>query len=254
MDLSTKRIDAFLNSEAAKALAPSVQKFGSNAGVGTSFEEIWEIGAAYNFLSTAATLYIGSSDALDTAVSVTVEGLDANWDLQFIEVALDGTDPQADQVAVITAGGSETWIRVNRAYVSSSTAAVGNIYIADEVPGTWGAGGLPGTIGNTVAYIPIADQQTQQAVYSTPRNKTTAISSWEVSNTTAQSSAARLQVRLFGEVFRTRSNVIGIANETFKKEWSSYVRVPPKSDIQLQAQADAATADFIGEFDAYTDV
>lgn len=254
MDFSTKRIDAFLNSEAAKALAPSVQKFGSNAGVGTSFEEIWEIGAAYNFLSTAATLYIGSSDALDTAVTVTVEGLDANWDIQVIDVALDGTDPQADQVAVITAGGSETWIRVNRAYVSSATAAVGNVYVADEVPGTWGAGGLPGTIGNTVAYIPIADQQTLQAVYSTPRTKTSALASWEVSNSTAQASAARLQIREFGGVFRTKSNVIGLTSETWKKTYDAFVRVQPRSDIRLQAQANAATADFIGEFDMFTDV
>ncbi len=254
MDLSTKRIDAFLNSEAAKALAPSVQKFGSNAGVGTTFEEIWEIGAAYNFLSTAATLYMGSSSASDTAVSVTVEGLDANWDMQIFEVALDASDPQADQVAVITAGGSETWIRTNRAYVSGATAAVGNIYIADEVPGTWGAGGLPGTIGNTVAYISIADQQTSQAIYSTPRNKTAAITSWEVSNSTAQAAQARLQIREFGGVFRTRSSVIGLTSETWKKAYDTFLRVPPRSDIQLQAEANATTADFIGEFDIYSDV
>ena len=254
MDLSTKRLDAFLNSEAAKALAPSVQKFGSNAGVGTTWEEIWEIGAAYNFLSTAATLYIGSSSASDTAVSVTVEGLDANWDTQIIDIALDASDPQADQVAVITAGGSETWIRVNRAFVSGATASVGDIYIADEVPGTWGVGGLPGTIGNTVAYISIADQQTHQSIYSSARNKTTAIASWEVSNSTVQASSARLQVREFGKVFRTRSNVIGLTSETWKKTYDTFLRVPPKSDIRLQAQADATTADFIGEFDIFTDI
>lgn len=249
------RIDSYKNSEAAKALASSEQKFGSNAGVGNAaFEEIWEIGAAYNFLSTAATLYIGSSDALDTAVSVTVKGLDANWALQTITVALDGSDPQADQVAVISAGGAETWIRVNHAWVSGSTAAVGNIYIADEVPGTWGGGGLPGTIGNTVAYLPIADQQTMQAVYSTAANKTAALTSWEVSNTTAQASAAKMQIRLFEGVFRTQSSTIGLSSDTFKKKWSSYPKIPPKSDVRVIAKADASTSDFTGEFDLYTDI
>jgi hypothetical protein len=248
------RIERYENAEAAKALTANEQKFGSNVGIGTSFEDIWEIQADYNFLSTAATLYMGSSSASDTAVTVTVEGLDANWDYQKIEVALDATDPQADQVAVITASGSETWIRVNRAWVSGVTAAVGNIYIADEVPGTWGAGGLPGTIGNTVAYIPIADQQTMQAVYSMPRNQVGALVSWQVSNSTAQSSQAKIEVREFGGVFRTKSTVIGIANETFQKVWYTYPKLFPKCDIKIAAKADAATADFTGEFDIYTHI
>lgn len=250
------RIESYNNSEAAKTLVESMQKFGSNAGVGSaSFEEIWEIGASYNFLSSASTLYIGSSSASDTSVTVTVQGLDADWNEQEVTVSLDATDPQATQVAVVSNGGSETWIRCNRAYVSGSTASVGDIYIADEVPATWTAGGLPGTIGNTVAFIPIADQQTMQAIYSMPNgNRVGALVSWEVSNTTAQSSQAKLQIREFGGVFRTRSSVIGIASSTWKKEWNTYPKLEPKTDIRIIAKADAATADFVGEFDIYTHI
>ena len=250
------RIESYLNAEAAKALVPSVQKFGSNAGVGNAaFEDMWEIGASYNFLSTAATLYIGSSNAGDTAVTVTVQGLDANWEVQEIDVALDGTDPQADQVAVITAGGSETWIRGNRAYVSGATASLGNIHIADEVPGTWGAGGVPGTVGNTVAYLPIADQQTMQAVYSTADNdKVGAIVAWETSNVSAQAAEAKIQVRQFGGVFRTLSSVVGLVGSTWNKVWQTYPKLQPKSDIRIIAKANAATADFTGEFDIYTEL
>ena len=248
------RIESYNNAEAAKALTANEQKFGSNAGIGTSFEDIWEIAADYNFLSTAATLYIGSSNAGDTAVTVTVEGLDVNWDYQSVEVALDATDPQADQVTVVSAGGSETWIRVNRAWVSGATGAIGNIYIADEVPGTWGAGGLPGTIGNTVAYISIADQQTMQSVYSQPRDQVGSLVSWEVSNTTAQAAEAKIEIREFGGVFRTKSSVIGIANDTFQKVWYTYPKLFPKCDVKIAAKSDAATADFTGEFDIYTHI
>lgn len=248
------RIERYHNAEAAKALVSSVQKFGSNAGVGTSFEDMWEIAADYNFLSTAATLYIGSSSASDTAVTVTIQGLNADWEYQTIEVALDGTDPQADQVAVITAGGSETWIRVNKSWISGATASVGNIYIADEVPGTWGGGGLPGTIGNTVAYIPIADQQTMQAIYSFSLNGVGALVSWEVSNNTAQAAEAKLQLREFGGVFRTMSSVTGIVSDTWKKTYDTYPKLHSKADIKIIAQADASTADFTGEFNIYTDI
>jgi len=248
------RIERYENAEAAKALTDNEQKFGSNAGVATSFEDMWEIAADYNFLSTAATLYIGSSSASDIAVTVTVEGLDANWDYQKVEVALDGTDPQADQVAVITVSGSETWIRVNRAWVSGATAAVGNVYVADEVPGTWGAGGLPGTIGNTVAYISIADQQTMQAIYSVPNDQVGALVSWDVSNTTAQAAQAKIEIREFGGVFRTKSSVIGIANDTYHKVWYTYPKLFPKCDIKIAAKSDAATADFAGSFDIYTHI
>ena len=245
------RIEKYTNAEAAKALTPGVQKFGSNAGIGTSWEDMWEVAANYNFLSTAATLYIGSSNAGDIAVTITVQGLDANWVEQEVSVALDGTDPQADQVAVVSVGGSETWIRVNRAFVSGATAALGNIHIADETPGTWAAGGVPGTLSNTVAYIPIADQQTMQAIYSTPANKVGALVAWEVSNTTAQSSSAKLEVREFGGVFRTKSSVASIASETFQKIWHTYPTLSPKSDIKISAVAAASTADFAGEFDLY---
>ncbi len=248
------RIESYLNAEAAKALVSSVQKFGSNAGIGTSFEDMWEIGADYNFLSTAATLYIGSSSASDTAVTITVKGLDADWLYQEIDIALDDSDPQADQVAVVSAGGAETWIRVNRAYVSGATASVGNIYIADEVPGTWSAGGLPGTIGNTVAYIPIADQQTMQAIYSTPADQVGVLVHWHVSNTTVQAAQAKIQVREFGGVFRTQSSVVGLSNDIFHMEWHTYPKLFPKSDIKVIAQADAATADFTSAFDFYSDL
>ncbi len=249
------RIDSYRNAEAAKALAPSVQKFGQDTSVGNAaYEDVWDIAVLnYNFLSTAATLYIGSSNASDTAVTVTVEGLDANWNYQTIAVALDATDPQADQVAVITAGGSETWIRVNRAYVSGATASVGNIYIADELPATWTAGGLPGTLSNTVAYISIADQITEQAIYSTAAGKTGRVVSWEVTVESAQATDARLQIREFGGVFQTKSNVVNVSNDTYKKTYGTYLKVPPKSDVKIAVKAQAATSAVVAEFDMYTD-
>ncbi len=234
------RIESFKNSLAARALARVQHMQGLNAAVGTSYEYVWPVNAAYGFLGAAATLYIGSSDALDTAVTVTVEGLDSNWNFQIVEIALDGTDPQADQVAVVSTGNTETWLRVNRAYVSGGTAAVGNIHIANEVPGTWGAGGVPGTLANTISYISIADQESKQAIYSTSASEQAYAFLLDMTNNTADDTTFRVRIRPFGGVFAIKYESPAVNAATLIKEWFLSINAKPRSDIIVEALATAA--------------
>lgn len=95
-----------------------VKKFGANLAVGTSYTVV-STGGIYNTPTSAVSLeFVSSSsaDALNGAGmhEITVEGLDANWNLQTVTVsahATDGTTPVA-----LTG----TWLRVFRAYVSKS--------------------------------------------------------------------------------------------------------------------------------------
>lgn len=92
-----------------------VHKFGSNSAVGASSEDIWTPGGALVWPEAAETVRIkAGGNAADTAAgngarSVTIEGLDENWDLA--------------SETVVTAGASAsspttiTFIRVFRAYV-----------------------------------------------------------------------------------------------------------------------------------------
>jgi hypothetical protein len=72
-----------------------VHKFGFNAAVGTGLETVWAEGGLYSYLGTASTLYISSSSTDDTgagtgARTVTVSGLDNNFDEKIETVTLNG--------------------------------------------------------------------------------------------------------------------------------------------------------------------
>jgi hypothetical protein len=94
-----------------------VNKFGHNPAVAAStIEDIWRNGGVYTWPQSASTLEVISDDAADTAAGngargVTIEGLDENWDEVSETVATAGLSPSSPT--------STTFIRVNRAYVST---------------------------------------------------------------------------------------------------------------------------------------
>ena len=72
-----------------------VHKFGFYDSVSTSLTTIWSQGGIYSYLSAASTLYISSSSTDDTvagtgARTVTVSGLDNNFDEKVETVSLNG--------------------------------------------------------------------------------------------------------------------------------------------------------------------
>lgn len=236
------RIDNYKNSYAAAAFLESNRKFGSNAGVATSWENIWELAANYTFLSTAGTLYMASTDNTnDLDLEITIEALDANWLPITLVVNLDGTGSQTPVLVSAT-----TVMRVNRAYVSDPTAITGNVYIAREDAGTW-VTGIPGTLTNTLAYVPASDQITLQCVYSTQGEDTEKLWEWESTTASAQATNVRIQIRYDGGTFITISKGV-INNSQIIKRWTFPWDLPPKTDVIVQAQAQAATSDVTAEF------
>jgi len=78
----------------AKGLVPGhtfVEKFGENPDVdtGTVPEDLWSHGGLYTFSTTADIDSIGSTSVADTQ-EITVQGLDADWDLITQSVNLNG--------------------------------------------------------------------------------------------------------------------------------------------------------------------
>lgn len=103
-------------------------KFGFDPDVNTSFEPIWSESSAHTFRSTAATM-TASSDSSDDAAAgtgcrtLTIEGVDANFNVVVETVTLNGTTPVTIPTDLMI---------VDRVYCVGSGSAdsnVGNIYV-----------------------------------------------------------------------------------------------------------------------------
>lgn len=197
----------------------SIDKFGLNPSVGSSYETIWDQGGTYAYLSGAQALTATSaSGASDDGVEVTLVGLDANWEEQTVTVTLGATG-----VATTT----ETFRRIFRAYVSGNTEAQGDIAISYD--------------GTTYAYIETEYQQTMMAVYTVPAGKTAYILSGNISCLKDKDVTAKLMMRRDGGVFRA-AGLIMTSGEAFLRRWDVPPAVPAKTDIEIRAKAGATGA------------
>lgn len=143
-----------------------IKKFGHSNTIGTTYQPI-AFGNTYPMPAAAVSLEIVSGDAADNvggigAHEITIIGLAADWTEQIVTVIPNGLTP------VAIAG---TWLRVYRAYVSSSGTyadiSTGS-HQGDLTIRIAGAGAIYAVIDS--ADYPIG--QTQIAAYSVPINKT----------------------------------------------------------------------------------
>ena len=213
----------------------SVHKFGFNSAVDTTLATIWLQGGLYSYLGSASTLYISSSSANDTAAgtgarTVTVSGLDNNFDFKAETVSLNG------QTGVELNGS--TWFRVNRIVVNTAGTGGGNagvLYVGTEATPS---GGVP---TNKYATVGIGDNQTLMTTYTIPRGYTAYITQKDVS---ASSSAGKFAIlslvaRPFGGVFNVKDRVL--SSEGYSTIQYPYpLKFTEKTDIEVRAQADSA--------------
>jgi len=208
--------------------ANNVHKYGFNEGVGTSWETIWEQGGAVTFVTTAAVVGIpsGSQSASNDGVKITVEGLDENYNEQSEEITLDSSGD---------ATSTNTFIRVNRAFVSGSTALAADVDI--EIGTT------------TVAHVDADHQQTLQNIYTVPAGKTAYVKKVHCSTATKNKEVKiRIWAREDGGVFRTR-DIFGIFQEAFEKDFDYSLSFGEKTDIQIQGLAESNNTKVSAGFD-----
>jgi len=208
--------------------ADGIHKYGFNEGVGTSWETIWEQGGAVTFVSTAAVVGIpsGSQDASNDGVEITVEGLDEDYAEQSVTLTLDASGD---------ATSTETFIRVNRAFVSGSTALAADVDI--EIGST------------TVAHIDADHQQTLQNIYTVPAGKKAYLRRVHCSTATKNKDVqVRVWARENGGVFRTR-DTFGIFEGAYEKEYDVALVFGEKTDIQIQAISESSNTKVSAGFD-----
>jgi len=206
---------------------------GRNGNIATTFEEVWDQGGAYTFMSAAAPLYLSSSNSGDVQVVVATV-LDANWNEVQITTTLTG------QTAIVLTGGAD-YIRVQKIEIASAPA--GDIYIAES--DTYGTPGVPDTATKIHGKILAGNLRTQMAIVSVPVNQNGFVYEFCLNNPDVISGTADLLIREFGsDVWRLQHQLIAsstIFGGSVHKSWKFPRFAPPKSDIVIRMKSASST-------------
>lgn len=198
-----------------------LDKFGYLPTATTSFKTVWDGDNIYTYPSAATTMNVVSSvGATDDGKEITIEGLDANYDVITETVTLGGD----------SAGGTATtqsFLRVYRAFVANGTSVTGTISIQQD--------------GVAYAKITPEHQQTLMAVYTIPRGKVGYLVSGNLSVEKNQPVVAKVMTRRVGGVLRT-SGLVTSFGVPFQRVWQLPPVLPEKTDIEIRAKAGATTS------------
>lgn len=196
-----------------------VNVFGYATAVSTSFVAVWENNAAYVFPTVASTMLVTSSSASDTAVTILISGLDANYARISESVTLNGTN------AVTT---TSSFFRIN-SVVTTAGNAVGTMYVKN-------AG------GTTYAQVTIGNGRTNMSIYTIPAGYTLYLNQIDAWSSTSVTSGVYATFRAL------LTSAAGVNNVTLSIPFlNSYnvtrqvpIAYPEKTDVQWQCKSSGA--------------
>jgi hypothetical protein len=193
--------------------------FGNTTTLGSSaYGPLWEgltsSGGAYVYPGSAVVMTIASSSASDTAVTIRINGLGADYVLQSEDVALNGTSN------VLT---TKSFLRINNMQTIAGNA-VGNVTAING--------------GTTYAKITAGNGNTQMSLYTVPAGYTFYQTYYQADTNTSVTSGAYVRLRTY-TVDNPKGGVITALNQTaFVQQLGiplQYpVAFPEKHDIQYQ--------------------
>lgn len=202
-----------------------IHKFGYNPAVGTNYEDIWSRSGKIAFETSAAVATIDSNLA-NAGCDIEIQGLDGNYNEVTETVTLDSSGD---------ATTTQTFLRINRAFVSGNTATSNVVRIQIN--------------GSNQAQIDVAHQQTMQAIYTVPAGKTAFLHLISMGLLTKDKDVeARLAVTEFGGVERTR-DYLTFSTNFIEKNFPIPLKFPEKADIKLQAKVTGSDTTMSGTFD-----
>ena len=240
-----------------EAKGKTLNKFGRNAAVGTSFETVAEFQsttANETFVSTNIIDSIASDDQTnDVGIVITIEGhtIDGSGNLTFVvqDATLDGTDARTE-VTLTT-----PLARANRAYVKASgtfdspqATPTGNIYVYDNTDGQ--TAGVPTTAAATKLMILAGENQSEKAGTSISSQDYWFIADFScaVSDATGPTNFAtvRMETRdvVNGGVWRPlgRDYILWPDINGIQRVFNPYLIVPKNHDWRVRAKCDAGSS------------
>lgn len=227
----------------------NVSGFASREIVGTvpavaGTYDIWNAGVDTNKVitqvATAAILYVSSSSAADITQSVTITGLDANYDVITETIALNAADGRT-RVA-----GTKAFLRVNSVTLSAACAGIVYVYYLSAV-----TAGVPDDLTKVQAAVAIAALQAYNAIYTVPRNKNLYLTSVRYQST-ASAGAHDVVLSIIRKLYGgTNVNVkqikyLDLGNTNYTDGQVDFgdqpILFPAKSEFRVQAALAGGTA------------
>ena len=210
-----------------------VQKFGYNPAVpSNAYETVWDGSSLYVYPDAADYVEIVCDDGTidfsggTGARSVTIEGLDANYDVATETITIGGS------------AGSTSFIRVYRAVMK--TANTGNANVGD----------ITITVSSTaVAKIQAGYGQSLMCVYTVPRNYIAYLMQIDIGSSKDLENEIRFITKEIsnGNVWNTRA-FITTRGGFIEKNYVIPIKIEEKTDIELIGKA-SATSSISGGFE-----
>jgi hypothetical protein len=212
-------------------------KFGrSPALMGTTYEQVWDGGIAYTYNNVVTLLQLSSSSATDDPTkTITLVGLDANYDEITETVTLNGT------TAVTT---TNQYIRIYRAFLASGATLSGDVYI--YVSGSAITAGIPNIATTIRAKILVGNNQSQMSMISVPRGYSMLIT-WTHSAVVANTANISCRMRTIGVSGALDSNAFRVVYEFDQGAVNIQLTpdppmvIPEKSDFEVGAAFSTGT-------------
>ena len=195
--------------------------FGYNTSITTSFIPAWEFASVYAYPGSAITMTVTSASASDNGKTLLIQGLDANYTEITDTVTLNGGGDVNTNIP---------FFRINNVVLTSGTVNVGLITIQNT--------------GKTVKYAGVraGDGTNQASIYTVPAGKEFYL--YRIDAFSNDSTAPK--PGLFRNFVRNASGQeYTVARTTFYNQMNIQRRIPfkytEKSDIQLQLRTASGT-------------
>jgi hypothetical protein len=244
VNLASEVQDYFLSiAKGNVAGTSSINKFGANDDVSTSYEDIWDGGGTYVWPAAASLYNITSTDTDDVlggtgAHNVSIQGLDANYNLITETINLNG------QTHVPTVNQYLRVFRMKVEYSGSSNVNEGNIYLFKGTSST----GTPDDLTLVIAKIQSLQGQTLMSLYTIPAGKTGYMSNAYVTSAATKTTTFQLFARPLGKSENIKFN-IDIKDADVNHKWSVPLVFTEKTDIWTQAKIDVGSTRVSSGFD-----
>lgn len=198
----------------------AVHKFGWNTSVGTSEETVWDGSNVYSYSVTGTATAHSTTNASDSASTVTISGLDENFLLVTDTLTVDG------------AASANQYSRIFRSYMTTANTGTTNVNAVDIK-----------THSNTIARISAGQGQTLMALYTIPANKTGYLKQVQfTSNKSGNPAVFRILSRIANGnpanegPFRTIGQ-FGQMDGPTEYIYNCPIRLPSNTDLEIRATA-----------------
>jgi hypothetical protein len=196
----------------------NVHKFGAVVTTTATYDTVWSVGGAYSFPTSAATVTVVSTSTEDDAggtgaLTVRLQGLDANYEEVQEDFTLDGT---------VGVAGTVSFLRTHRAFVLTGNNDNTNV---GDINFTQGS--------NQVCQIAAAMGQSQHASYTIPAGKSGYLRSFAATMNKNQENTVRLFQKPFDGVFRVASE-LNLYNSNMHTTYSIPIYFTEKTDLEVR--------------------